>query len=258
MLPLAVCLVVSRFPTALTRTDAALVLVLLVLAAASTGLRGPGLVAALAAAVGYDFFLTRPFLDLAIVDRSDVETTVLLLVIGVVVTELALWGRRQQDRGSRQYGYLVGVLDTAAALADDTPAPVMAERVAARIAEVLGADRCRYSAEVPADRPVLGSDGVVRSSGQALDVSRDGLPTDDEIVLPAGAEGCFLITAATHVRKPGLDERRVAVALAEQAGAALVHDRIGRRGSAGSVASDGMVGSGRGSAVLDARGSSVR
>ena len=36
------------------------------------------------------------------------------MVIGVAVTELALWGRRQQAHAARRSGYLDGVLSAAA------------------------------------------------------------------------------------------------------------------------------------------------
>ena len=46
--------------------------------------------------VWFDFFLTEPYLRLTIADSDDIETTVLLVLIGVAVTEIALWGHRQQ------------------------------------------------------------------------------------------------------------------------------------------------------------------
>src|SRR2546430_13456825 len=43
------------------------------------------------AAAWFDFFLTRPYERFAITRRADIETTILLLVIGVAVTEIAVW-----------------------------------------------------------------------------------------------------------------------------------------------------------------------
>jgi hypothetical protein len=52
-----------------------------------------------------------------------------------------------------------------------------------------------------------------------------GLPTDTQtelLVQHAGdVRGRFLLTASTRVARPSLDQRRVAIALADQAGAAL-------------------------------------
>jgi hypothetical protein len=56
-------------------------------------------------------------------------------------------------------------------------------------------------------------------------VERDGLPTDAEIELVvqhAGVvRGRFLLTAASRIARPDVEQRLVAVALADQVGAAL-------------------------------------
>jgi GAF domain-containing protein len=58
-----------------------------------------------------------------------------------------------------------------------------------------------------------------------VDVTRDGLPVDDETVLPVRHNGRvvgqFLLTAATRVVRPSPDQLRVAVLLADQVGSAL-------------------------------------
>ena len=51
---------------------------------------------------------------MTIADRSDIETAVLLLVVGVAVTELAVWGRRRAAIASRDAGYLAGIEAAAA------------------------------------------------------------------------------------------------------------------------------------------------
>ena len=65
--------------------------------------------------------LTQPYGKPTIHSAADVQTTVLLLVIGVAVTELASWGRRQQSRASQQQGYLEGILQSTGALAMAMP-----------------------------------------------------------------------------------------------------------------------------------------
>jgi hypothetical protein len=52
--------VLSLFRDSVANTNAALALVLLIVAAAATGIRAAGLVAALSSAVCFDFFLTGP------------------------------------------------------------------------------------------------------------------------------------------------------------------------------------------------------
>ena len=117
LLPLVVCLVLSTVRETMANTNVALVLVLVVVAAASMGSRAAGLTAAVVSAAGFDVLLTQPYGQFAIHSAADVQTTALLLLIGVAVTELALWGRRHQARASEQRGYLDGILQTTASLA---------------------------------------------------------------------------------------------------------------------------------------------
>jgi len=77
-------------------TNAALVLVLSVLASAIVGGRWGGVVAAVIAALCFDFFFTRPYYSFTINTRDDLETTVVLLIVGIVVGELVVRARRSQ------------------------------------------------------------------------------------------------------------------------------------------------------------------
>ncbi len=229
LIPLVACAAVVPFRDSVANTNAALGLVLVVVAAGATGYRPAGLVAALSSAAWFDFFLTEPYHRLAITDRADIETTVLLVLVGAAVSEIALWGRRQQASASRQEGYLNGVVSTAGIVAagNSTPA-VLVEHVARQVTDVLGIDDCRFYDGVKAGLPLLYRDGTVSRAGRSIDVGRYGLPTDIEIKLliqhDGDVYGLFLLTASTRIVRPSLDQRRVAVALADQAGAALATD----------------------------------
>ena len=131
VVPLVACAALSLVRDSVANTNAALVLVLIVVAVGATGNRAAGLVAALSSAAWFDFFLTAPFNTFAITDQADIETAVLLVLVGLAVTEIALWGRRQQAGASRQSGYLEGVLGAARAVAEgEVPASAVAEVVA--------------------------------------------------------------------------------------------------------------------------------
>ncbi len=99
--PLALAAILVPFRAHFPNTDAALAMLLVVVAVAANGNRLAGYLAAVSTAVWFDFFLTRPYEQFTINRQTDIETTVLLLVIGVAVTELAVWGRRQQTAASR-------------------------------------------------------------------------------------------------------------------------------------------------------------
>jgi hypothetical protein len=230
LVPPIACAVLSLFRAGFANTNAALVLVLVVVAAAATGIRTAGIAAALSAAVWFDFFLTAPFQNFAILDPTDIETAVLLVLVGLAVTEVALWGRRQQARASREQGYLDGVVGTAASIgAGNASTEALVERVGEQIAEVVGLDRCRFDTGTDPVLATLDDTGAMTYDRHPYDVDRLGLPTDTEVELAVRSHGVvrgrFLLTAATRVVRPSPEQLRVAGALANQVGAALAADQ---------------------------------
>jgi len=225
-LPLVWCSVAAQLRGDVAPATAALVLVAVVVAAAATGDRLAGIIAAASGGVWFDFFLTAPFHRFTIEDSDDIEVTLLLVLVGVGVTELAIWGGRQQAMASRRAGYLNGLMATSQVVSAQSSSVAFADQVAAHIAELLEVDTCRYveAGVVRRESAVLGPDGEVRANGHLVNVDRDGLPVLGEVVLPARhvgrVEGAFLIVAATRIVRPTLEQRRVAVALANQVGAA--------------------------------------
>jgi K+-sensing histidine kinase KdpD len=234
-LPLVWCSVAAQLGDNVTAATAALVLVAIVVGAATTGDRLAGVVAAVSGGLWFDFFLTAPFHRFTIDDSDDIEVTVLLVLVGIGVTELALWGGRQQAEASRRAGYLNGLMATSQIVSAQFSPTALADQIAAHIAELLEVDSCRFvvGGAVPSDSAVLGPDGEVRVGEALVNVDRDGLPTLGEICLPARhhgqVEGMFLIVAATQVVRPTLEQRRVAVVLANQAGAAQTPRTLGQR-----------------------------
>ena len=221
--PLAACSVLAVFRDSVTQATAALVLVLIVVAVAATGDRVAGIVAAVSGGVWFDFFLTQPYGTLAITDSDDVEVVVLLVLVGSAVAELALWGLRQQSRASRRSGYLEGVLRAAAIATERQTSPqIMTSLVTDEVVDVLGIDAGRFvpGPTVTANAAVLEQSGLVSRHGRMLDVERDGLPTDGEIALVVShggaAVGQFMLTASTRVARPSIEQRKVAVLLADQ------------------------------------------
>lgn len=221
--PFALCAAIGAAPDSVPDASAGLALVVLIVAAAATGLRAAGLAAAVSSAVWFDFFLTRPYRSLAIRSAEDVEVAVLLLVVGIGVTELALWGQRQRADVSRQRGYLDGVMATAESAARDADLVTVTASVAERIRQVLDLDRCEFvPGPLPPGRALLARDGAVTREGTSLDVDRSGLPVDRQVLLPVqhgrAPRGYFVLTCASHVARPTRDQRRIAVLLADQVG----------------------------------------
>lgn len=96
VVPFLVAFVLVPFRTDLSAPNAALILAVAVVAVAAVGTRVAGAAAALSAAVWFDFFLTEPYQRFVIADRDDIETAVLLLVVGLIVSQLAVRARRSR------------------------------------------------------------------------------------------------------------------------------------------------------------------
>ena len=150
----------------------------------------------------------------------------LLLVIGVAVTEIAVWGRRQHAAASRRAGYLDGINAAAqAAAAGDSPSELI-DQVSASLTELLSLRSCVFQY----GKAGLGNPARLLSSGQVVlgqrtvDVAAVGLPdqTDIELLVETGGvfQGRFFMRANPGAR-PTLEQRLVAIAFADQVGAAL-------------------------------------
>jgi K+-sensing histidine kinase KdpD len=224
--PLALTAVLVPVRTSFANTDAALALLLLVVAVAAIGSRPAGYVASLSAAVWFDFFLTRPYERFSIARAPDVETTVLLLVIGVAVTEIAVWGWRQHGAASRRSGYLDGINEAARAVATGDSPSVLIDQVSASLSRLLSLRSCQFQyGQAGLGRPArLQPDGEVMVGGVAWDVDAGGLPADPgtELLVESGGrlQGRFLMVPEPDSR-PGREQLLVAVAFANQVGAAL-------------------------------------
>ena len=223
VVPLVSCALMATVRDSVTSETAVLVMVLWVVMAAATGDRIAGILAAVSGGAWFDFFLTEPYQRFAIADRDDLEAAILLVVISLIVTEVALWGHRQQAQASRRSGYLDGVLRVARSVAErDTPRATVVDVVAHQIADVLEADECRFVEGGIRDPrvAVLDHDGNLTRSGHAVDVDRSGLPSNEYVAVPVrrGTQvvGHFLVTATSHVVYPSFEQRRVAVLLADQ------------------------------------------
>jgi K+-sensing histidine kinase KdpD len=223
--PLLLTVILVPFRASFPNTDAALALLLVVVAVAANGYRLAGYLAALSAAVWFDFFLTQPYEELTINRRADIETTVLLLVIGVAVTEIAVWGRRQQAAASRRSGYLDGINAAAQAVAAGSSTAELIDQVSARLTELLSLPSCEFQyGKAGLGRPArLQKDGRVVTEHQTS-AAFEGLPddTDLELLVENGGvlQGRFLMRPKPQAH-PTLEQRLVAIAFADQVGGAL-------------------------------------
>jgi Domain of unknown function (DUF4118) len=229
--PLAVSAVLVPFRASFPNTDAALALVLVIVAVAATGNRLAGLAAAVSAAVWFDFFLTTPYERFTITRHTDIETTVLILAVGAAVTEIAVRGRQYHADAARRAGYLDGMNAAARAVATGTEPQAVIAQVCGQLTRLLSLAACRYQegAAGIGGPPRLLRDGLVVFGDEIWDTELGGLPpgVDTELLVEAGGllQGRFLLTPGRGTRST-LEQRLVAVALADQAGAALAGRRL--------------------------------
>ncbi|MFI0822095.1 SpoIIE family protein phosphatase [Streptomyces sp. NPDC021098] len=166
--PLIVSLLLVPFRTAFPRTDAALVLVSVVVAVAALGYRSAGVVAALSATVWFGFFLTRPWGAATVTSAQEGWTAALLLVIGLAVSELAVRALSQRDRAQAAHGRLKLLHDAGTAIG----ATLDAERTAQELARVAVG---RFADFVTVDLAVCVLAGEDVPSGGATQVRRVAL-----------------------------------------------------------------------------------
>jgi K+-sensing histidine kinase KdpD len=224
VVPLGVsaCLVPAR--ASLVGTAAALILVAVIAAIAILGNRLAGFLASASSALSFDFFLTRPFERFAISHRADLETTISLFVVGLIVTELAARGRHHRGVAVEEADYVALIHDLGEMVALGEPAADVIERASNELTHLLHLRRCKYQPGEPrSNRTTILSNGQVVHGGLLWGVSAMGLPGSD-LDLPVHYGGQIL-GRFVLVSTPGWPVSRerliVAVAIAAQVGAAL-------------------------------------
>lgn len=220
--PFLVALALAPFRTDLSSTNAALILVV---AVASMGTRAAGALAALSAAAWFDFFLTEPYQRFAITDRDDVETAILLLIVGLIVSQLAVRARRLQAVVVTDTAHLSSLQGTAR-LAEDGGSPeAVVEYVRRELVGLLGLRGCRFEyGTLLGNLPRLEhGGGLWLRHGNRITEYADWPEGETELRAVGGGHyyGRFLLDPHPGRPLPSEEARLVAVALAAQAGGAL-------------------------------------
>ena len=227
--PIVVAAALVAVRSHVASVNVALVLGVIVVVSGALGGRAAGIVAGLTAAASYDFFHTRPYLSLLIHDADDVEMTILLLVLGLLTGQLAWKARvaaRQRDGGR-------GGLDQIRRLADQVAQGRQSADVIASARDELfvlfDLVECRFEAAPFSDRldlPCLERTGVIARRRYRMYPGGDlelELPVEG-IALPVLSRGQvvgrFILDFGPGAGAT-LEQRVVAIALADQVGASL-------------------------------------
>jgi K+-sensing histidine kinase KdpD len=225
-LPLVVGALLAPVRDDLLASGVALALMLTVVVAAAGGGRLPGVVAALAAAVSYHLLRAGSFPSLHPVTRDDIQVAAFLLVAGVVVGTVARQSQRAHASaklGRSQVRRIHRLAEQVSTGEDPADVILTAE---AELTALLDLRACRFEA------PPYGTTVPVRlERGAAPSEPRrprgsggsDALPADgaELPVLSRGQPVGRFVLVPCLGRELSLEERVVAVALADQVGAAL-------------------------------------
>ena len=224
LVPLAVSAVLLPLRSSWSNTNVALVLVVAVVAVAAIGNRPAGVLAAVSAAAWFDYFFTVPYYRFAVAHSDDIRTAVLLLVVGVAVSQLAARARRLKVIAITDARYLAEIHETAE-LAQTARSPdVVVDHVRNQLVNVLDLAGCRFEyGSLLGHPPRLEPDGSVMVGRHRQDVEDGGLPAE-EIELRTFGNGQYygrFMLRPKPASRPSLQARLVAVTLADQAGRAL-------------------------------------
>jgi hypothetical protein len=207
--------------------NVALVLVLVVLVAAIVGGRRGGVIAAVTAALSFDFLYTQPYYSLRIDTRDDIVTTLLLLGVGIVSGELVLRARRSRRAATTSRREMQRMRRIAKVGAGSEPPGRLIEEVRKELCSLFDVASCWFEPPpFPTTMPRLRHGRVAIPSQDPESAALD--PTPSRLVeLPIYAEGVpkgrFVLEFAqptTGINLP-VDARATALALADQLGVAL-------------------------------------
>jgi hypothetical protein len=205
----------------------ALLFVVVVALAGACGGRRAGAVAAVVSTFAYDAFLTRPYGSLKIDRAADVETAVLLLVIGLLASELMALASRHRAASTRArdgIDRLHRVADTAARGAH--PDEVV-DSLRAELIGLLSLRDCTFEQPPFAgELPVVARDGSIDGGRRQWAGGELSLPAEGAVIPVLGRGTCFgrFVLVPDWNVGASIEERVVAVTLVDQLGAVLASE----------------------------------
>ncbi|MCU1395557.1 MAG: histidine kinase [Ilumatobacteraceae bacterium] len=207
-------------------TNVAVVLATIVVIAALAG-RITGIVTAMTAAVSYNYFHTAPYHSLRINGGRDILTVVLLAVLGLIVSELSAWRRRNTVNARRLQESAHSLEDVVGMIATGADAGEVRSVVEATLTEALGLRECRFE---PLDRQspvssryVLPRSGSLVSPSMHVGIGGFELPESGAAIEVVNGTNVFghLVLVPDSRHGSNLESRRAAIALADLLGLAM-------------------------------------
>jgi hypothetical protein len=224
VLPLAVAAALVPVRDHTLNTNIALVMVVVEVIIALPGRRFAAVIGGLGAGVWFDFFHVRPYYSFTIARRNDLETTVLLLIVAVAVGELTARGRDWSARAEVATDDIARIHAVAEMSASGADVDQLVLAVENELVDLLSLRRCTFDNSF-AERPgaFIEREGGVMWGNLRWEPSRMGLPSNEVSLIVQGQGRPFgrFVLVPTVGHPVELDRLTVAVALADQVGAAM-------------------------------------
>ena len=216
--PAVVDAILVPFRTSYASPAAALTTVAVIAALAVLGNRAAGVLASISGALWFDFFLTRPYDRFAISHARDVETTVAIFVVGLIITELAARSRHHWRAANNSTQYVAMLHRVTELAASSVPMDVILDEGCTLLVGLLSLRSCRFE-RLLSDPPLaqIQSNGEVINVGMRWPAREIGIPgPESEIVAQwrGQVQGRFVLTP-TRGTPVTLEQRIVAVALVD-------------------------------------------
>lgn len=222
--PLAVAVALIPVRSHIRTANVSLVLVVVILVAAITGGRVGGVLAAIGSAFWFDLFFTQPYNSFRINSADDVETTALLLVVGLVVGEIVLRSRGHQRLAAVREMEIHQMRSFAELSAGNEPIGRLVRVLQDELVAILPIESAHF------ERPPFTTALPKLQHGRITIPGDENAPREfsAEVELPVWGAGRQAGRFVLHMPHAGTgvaispDDRALAVALADQFGAAIV------------------------------------
>ena len=149
-------------------------------------------------AVWFDFFFTLPYGRFTIARAADITTFILLLVVGLAVSQLAARARRLMVITITDARYLALIHETAALAQSPRAADLITGHVRDQLTSLVDLQECRYEPGILLGHPpCLEPDGIIRTSHGRRDTETSGLPgpeTELRVLSNGQYLGRFMLT----------------------------------------------------------------
>ncbi len=227
VVPLFLAWFLVLFRSSFANSAAALTFIAVITALAILGRRVSGFVASVSSALWFDFYLTTPYDKFTISQRANLEATICIVVVGIIISELAATGRRHSERAQREADYVADVHQLAVLASGTATSSEVIDFVAASLVDILELRDCVYERDVVGDPYArIIADGTVMHVGLQWPAREIGIPgpkSEIEVHWRGESLGRFVLFP-TPGAPISLHRRIVAVSMANLAGAVLNRD----------------------------------